>query len=115
MSNLSKEWALSVAFSLFLMLVFGLGLVWLNMERVDLAYRIDQLQKGIEDKEALVAKLEVERNTLITPHRLRALARHYGLGPAKSGQIRRISDSGGVTTPPLVGVESASAEDVKKQ
>jgi cell division protein FtsL len=110
MNTLSKEWALSVAFSLFLMLVFGLGLVWLNIERVDLAYDLNQIQRNIDETEALVAKLEVERNTLITPQRLRALAAHYGLGPARAGQIRRISDSGDVTFSPLTGTLRESLE-----
>lgn len=109
MNTLSKEWALSVAFSLFLMLVFGLGLVWLNIERVDLAYDLNQIQRNIGETEALVAKLEVERNTLITPQRLRALAAHYGLGPARAGQIRRISDSGDVTFSSLAVTPRESA------
>jgi hypothetical protein len=49
------------------MLVFGMGLVWLNIERVDMAYEITRLQGEIDQTTALAAKLEVERDTLITP------------------------------------------------
>ncbi|UJX41075.1 hypothetical protein K9F62_20745 [Desulfovibrio sp. JY] len=107
MGALSKEWAISMAFSIVLLLVFGLGLVWLNIERVDLAYELNKMQRQIDDVETLSAKLEVERNTLITPSRLRGVAREYGLGPARPGQIRRVSPSGTVETSPLL----ATAED----
>ncbi|NDY56055.1 hypothetical protein G3N56_04755 [Desulfovibrio sulfodismutans] len=94
MSSMSREWAFSMAFSLLLMLVFGMGLVWLNIERVDMAYEITRLQGEIDQATALSAKLEVERDTLITPGRLRELAVQFGLGPAKSGQIRWVGESG---------------------
>ncbi len=111
MSALSREWAVSMAFSIFLMLVFGLGLVWLNIERVDLAYELNKMQRQIDEADTLVAKLEVERNTLITPARLREMARQYGLGPARPGQIRRVSASGEVEASPLV----TACEDPKAQ
>jgi len=94
MSSMSREWAFSMAFSLLLMLVFGMGLVWLNIERVDMAYEITRLQGDIDQATALSAKLEVERDTLITPGRLRELAVQFGLGPAKSGQIRWVGENG---------------------
>ncbi|WP_428567161.1 MAG: hypothetical protein ACP59X_07435 [Solidesulfovibrio sp. DCME] len=109
MGTLSREWAISMAFSLVLLLVFGLGLVWLNIERVDLAYELNKMQRQIDEIESLSAKLEVERNTLITPGRLREVAREYGLGPARPGQIRRVAASGEIEASPLV----AAAEDGK--
>jgi cell division protein FtsL len=104
MGSLTREWAVSMAFSIVLLLVFGLGLVWLNIERVDMAYELNKMQRQIDETEALVAKLEVERNTLITPSRLREAARLYDLGPAKPGQIRRVAPSGEVESAPLVTV-----------
>jgi cell division protein FtsL len=98
-----------MAFSLVLLLAFGLGLVWLNIERVDLAYELNRMQRKIDEVETLAAKLEVERNTLITPARLREVARDYGLGPARPGQIRRVSAAGEIEASPLV----AAAEDPK--
>jgi len=108
MSSLSTEWGVSMAFSIVLLLVFGLGLVWLNIERVDMAYEINHIQRQIEDADALVAKLDVERNTLITPARLRELAKQYNLGPAHPGQMRRVNDAGQVEAP--VGAETTKAQ-----
>jgi len=102
MTTLSREWAISVAFSIVLLLVFGLGLVWLNIERVDLAYELNKMQRQIDDVETLSAKLEVERNTLITPSRLREVAQEYNLGPARPGQIRRVAATGEIEASPLV-------------
>jgi cell division protein FtsL len=110
MGTLSREWAISMAFSLVLLLVFGLGLVWLNIERVDLAYELNKMQRQIDEVESLAAKLEVERNTLITPSRLREVARDYGLGPARPGQIRRVGPDGAVEASPLVAASDDSRQ-----
>ena len=109
MGAVSKEWAISMACNIVLLLVFGLGLVWLNIERVDLAYELNKLQRKIDEGETLTAKLEVERNTLITPARLREVARDYGLGPARPGQIRRVNAAGEIDASPLL----AASEDNK--
>ncbi len=108
MSTLSREWGISMAFSIALLLVFGLGLVWLNIERVDLAYELNKMQRQIDEVETLSAKLEVERNTLITPARLREVAREYDLGPARPGQIRRVSASGEVEASPMVAAAESA-------
>ena len=102
MGTLSKEWAISMAFSLALLLAFGLGLVWVNIERVDLAYELNKIQRQIDEMETLSAKLEVERNTLVTPARLRELAKEHGLGPARPGQIRRVAANGDIEASPLL-------------
>ncbi len=72
------------------LLVLGLSLVWLNIERWDLAYRIERLEREMENKSALVAKLEVEKGNLISPQRIRELAQNFGLAQAKPGQIRHM-------------------------
>ena len=108
MNVLSREWAISMAFSIALLLIFGLGLVWLNIERVDLAYELNKIQRQLDDVETLTAKLEVERNTLTTPSRLREMAMQYGLGPAHPGQIRRVSQSGQVEASTLVSAAGDS-------
>ena len=76
----------AMAGSLFL----GLGLVWVNIELVGLSYEIKELQQDLEARQELQAKLEVERNRLVAPHRLRQLAREYGLEPAEPHQVRTI-------------------------
>ncbi|GFK93558.1 Cell division protein FtsL [Fundidesulfovibrio magnetotacticus] len=102
MKGVSKEWALSLGFSLFTLLSLGLGLTWVNIERVDMAYGLKRLQTEIDSQEALISKLEVERNTLLTPERLRVLAGQYGLSQARPGQIRRLSASGEELPSPVI-------------
>lgn len=114
MGTLSKEWAISMAFSLALLLAFGLGLVWVNIERVDLAYELNKIQRQIDEMETLSAKLEVERNTLVTPARLRELAKERGLGPARPGQIRRVAASGEIEASPLVATAVEPAKPTAK-
>lgn len=75
-------------------LVLGLCVVWLHIERVDLAYGLKELQATINEKEALEEKLLVERDNLMSPYRLRREAAKLGLGPARQGQIRRIHEAG---------------------
>jgi cell division protein FtsL len=94
MKGVTKEWALTLGFSVLTVLVLGLGLTWVNIERVDMAYELKRLQTEIDSQEALLSKLEVERNTLLTPDRLRTLAAQYGLTQARPGQIRRLSAGG---------------------
>ncbi|MDR3640626.1 MAG: hypothetical protein P4L39_04830 [Humidesulfovibrio sp.] len=69
-------------------LLLGLSSVWLNIERMDLAYDLNKLEKELADRTALASKLELERNNLISPYRLKRLAAVYGLGPVGSGQMR---------------------------
>ncbi len=72
------------------LLILGLSLVWLNIERWDLAYRIERLERELQNKSALVAKLEVEKGNLLSPQRIRELAQNFGLAQARPGQIRHV-------------------------
>jgi cell division protein FtsL len=72
-------------------LCLGLGAVWLNIERMDLAYDLRKMEQSLGRKEDLAAKLTVERNNLVSPYRLKKLAGRLGLGVAAPGQIRRIA------------------------
>ncbi|PTN33099.1 hypothetical protein C6366_15220 [Desulfonatronum sp. SC1] len=72
-------------------LVLGLAVVWVNIERLDLAYELKQLQTELEQKNNLQAKLEVERMNLLSSSRLRALAEENELHQAEPGQIRILS------------------------
>lgn len=69
---------------------FRLASVWLNIERTDLAYGIERSENEIEAIAKHVAKLEVERDNLLSPYQLKELAIKHGLGPAEPGQIRRL-------------------------
>lgn len=121
MKGVTKEWTLSMAFSLLVLLALGLALTWVNIERVDMAYELKRLQTDIDSQQALIGKLEVERNTLLTPERLRTLAREYGLNHARPGQIRRLSEAGEelpspvIKSVPLPEKPARKAEPVKGQ
>jgi hypothetical protein len=72
----------------------ALSLVWLNIERTKLAYRARNLQRDLEQSLDLNAKLNVEREHLLSPHELGRKAEALGLGPAKPGRIRRMEKNG---------------------
>jgi len=74
-------------------LTMGLGAVWLNIERMDVAYDLRKMEKSLGQKEDLAVKLTVERNNLVSPYHLKRLASRQGLQVAAPGQIRRIADT----------------------
>ena len=74
------------AFSLFL----GMGLVWVNIERVDIAYNLTSLNQELDAQEELRDKLEVERNSLLGSYKLTSKAEQFDLHPPQPGQIRRL-------------------------
>lgn len=98
MASLNQSWV--AAGLLALALVLGLGLVWCNIERLDLAYEMKVTSEKLSASEEVAAKLEIERDNLVSPHRLRALARKYGLKPAGQGRMRQLApadkENGGV-------------------
>ncbi|MFP5223016.1 MAG: hypothetical protein ACLGSA_12065 [Acidobacteriota bacterium] len=112
---MTKEWALTLGFSVLTLLALGLGLTWVNIERVDMAYELKRIQTEIDSQEALISKLEVERNTLLTPERLRILATQYGLTQARPGQIRRLSQSGEELASPFIKAAPPGMEKPSKQ
>lgn len=71
-------------------LSLGLLVVWLNIEQVDMAYKLKKLQTEISAAGNLSAKLEVERDNLVSPYRLSRRAEEMGMHPATSGQQRKI-------------------------
>lgn len=70
----------------------ALSLVWLNLERTNLAYKVRELQRQVQQGLDLNAKLSVEREHLLSPHELGRKAEAMGLGAAKPGQIRRLEE-----------------------
>ncbi|GAU07815.1 hypothetical protein [Desulfoplanes formicivorans] len=72
----------------------AMGLVWVNIQRVDLAYDLQKMQALLSQKEELNVKLEIERNNLLAPARLRSVARKAGLYEVRPGQMRKLDDSG---------------------
>jgi cell division protein FtsL len=93
MSNTDKTLLWMILTLLGAALTLGLGAVWLNIERMDLAYDLRKMEKSLNQKEALAVKLTVERNNQVSPYQLKKLAGKQGLGVAAPGQIRRIADT----------------------
>ncbi|WP_034633722.1 hypothetical protein [Maridesulfovibrio bastinii] len=85
----NKNIALTMTVMVITALILGLVSVWLNIERVDKAYEFRRMERELNEKKALATKLEVERDNLLSPLRLRKLAKEYGYGPASQGQIRK--------------------------
>ncbi len=92
MNNGLSGWILGMVLTLMTSLVFGLTLVWLNIERMDIAYGLQKLQVELDNSAAHAAKLELERDNLLSPYRLRRKAEELGMRPAEPGEIRRLLD-----------------------
>lgn len=71
-------------------IALGLTLVWVNIERVDLAYELKTLERELQDKQEQHSKLQVERQYLLAPATLRDRAEKAGLRPPRRDQIRTL-------------------------
>ncbi len=72
------------------LLALGLTLVWLNLERTKLAYRLNILQKDLRIHTEYQTKVVIERDHLLSPAELGKKAVALGLHVAKPGQLRRL-------------------------
>lgn len=71
-------------------IVLGLALVWVNIERLDLAYELKTLERELQEKQDQHSKLQVERHYLLAPATLRDRAEAAGLRPPRRDQIRTL-------------------------
>lgn len=85
-----RGWLLVLVLGLLSCMIMGLVLVWSNIERMDTTYFINIAQNTQREREALRAKLEVERERLLSPYELRRRAEEFGMHEPKPGQIRRL-------------------------
>jgi len=85
-------WLLALVLSVLISLVLGLTLVWLSIECTDMTYSLGQLQVSASERNALKAKLEVERDRLLAPYELRRGALTLGMREALPGQVRNLED-----------------------
>lgn len=103
-AEISRGMVLTLVIAVATLIALALLLVWLNIERTKLAYRVRILQHTLTEKIDTAARLNVEREHLLSPHQLGKQAEKMGLGPAKPGQIRRIgNDNEGPLTVPAAG------------
>ncbi|MBU1228643.1 MAG: hypothetical protein KKA55_14685 [Proteobacteria bacterium] len=90
----TKSWVLSFFCAICGALLLGLTSVWMSVVRMELAYDINKLEKELASRTTLVSKLELERNNLTSPYRLKRLAATYGLAPVGPGQMRLMAGQG---------------------
>jgi cell division protein FtsL len=83
---------LSVGLMFVVTIILGLGLVWVNIERVDLAYELKTLDRELQEKQEQNSKLQVERHYLLAPATLRDRAEKAGLRPPRRDQIRTVQE-----------------------
>ncbi len=81
-------WLLCVVVGVLAAMIMTLVLVWVNIERTDTRYFMTSLQVDVREKQAHKAKLEVEREYLLSPRELGRRAGKLGLHPPEPGQIR---------------------------
>ncbi|MCR4667026.1 MAG: hypothetical protein K5657_07010 [Desulfovibrio sp.] len=85
-----RSWIFAFALGVLSCLLMLLTLVWTNIERVDTSYFITRTHEEIAERKDHMAKLEVEKERLLTPHELRQNAVKYGMHEPFPGQIRRM-------------------------
>ncbi len=85
-----KKRALVLVFSFLVATFLGLARVWVNVERVDLAYELEKLQGELEKNRDLRSKLIVERDNLLSSCNLRNTAQEEGLNEPSPDQIRKL-------------------------
>lgn len=86
----STGWLLAIALGILSSMVMSLVMVWCNIERMDTNYFINILQVDVRDRQAHQAKLEVEREHLLSPYELGRKAAAFGMRQPKPGQVRRM-------------------------
>lgn len=85
-----RAWLILLVLQLLAIPVMGLALVWSGIERTDTTYFINIAQNEVRERQALHAKLEMERDRLLSPYELRKRAAEFGMKEPQAGQIRRM-------------------------
>ncbi|MBD5641385.1 MAG: hypothetical protein HDQ91_03070 [Desulfovibrio sp.] len=84
----NRGWLLLLALEALAIPAMGLVLVWSGIERTDTTYFINIAQNEARERQTLHAKLEMERDRLLSPYELRRRAEEFGMKEPKAGQIR---------------------------
>lgn len=85
-----RGWLAVLALELLGLPVMGLVLVWSGIERTDTTYFINIAQNEVRERQSLRAKLEVERERLLSPYELRRRAQELDMHEPGPGQVRRM-------------------------
>ncbi len=89
----SGGWFLMFVMSIMFSLVLGILLTYLNIDGNGTAYSIQHILDQTEVAQSHIAKLELERDSLLSPYILGSTAKKLGMNKADPGQIRRIKVS----------------------
>ena len=87
----STGWLVFILFGVLSSLLMGLVMVWFNIERMDTNYFINQLQASVRERQEHKAKLETEREFLLSPNELGRKAADLGMRQPSPGQVRRMN------------------------
>lgn len=85
-----RGWVLAFVILIMCPIVMLLIMVWSNIVRMDTTYAIKKEQNTLNERRALRAKLEVERERLLSPYELKRKAQEFGLREATANQVRRL-------------------------
>lgn len=85
-----KGWLLMLIVEIIAIPVICLILVWSGIEKTDTTYFINIAQNEVRERQTLHAKLEVERERLMSPYLLRQRAEEFGMREPQAGQVRRM-------------------------
>ena len=86
----STGWLVFIVLGTLSSLLMGLVMVWSNIERMDVNYFINQLQASVRERQEHKAKLEMEREFLLSPNELGRNAAALGMRQPSPGQVRRL-------------------------
>ncbi len=84
------RWTVCLGVNIAIAAATGVYLAWAGIEMTDLTYFINLEQSRYNDKKEMHAKLQVERDSLLSPAELRAKAQKFGMKESAPGQIRRL-------------------------
>jgi hypothetical protein len=83
-------WPLLIILGALSALLMILVMAWSNIERMDITYFINQLQASVKERLEHKAKLETEREFLLSPNELGRKAEALGMRRPDPGRVRRM-------------------------
>ncbi len=86
----SGGWFLVVIISILFSFSTASLCFWIKFDTQEVAYGIYNLQNEMQAAKIHISKLEIERDSLLSPHVLVRTAERLGMNRADQGQIRRI-------------------------
>ncbi len=83
-------WTICLSVNIVFAAICALTLAWAGIETRDLSYFINIEGLRYNEKKEIHAKLQVERDSLLSPAELKAKAQKFGMKESVPGQIRRL-------------------------